>query len=68
MKSAAIACRRFPGSHSFERIAELLNDVHLSFGLDSKKIVATVTDNGSNFIKAFKEFGIRAAAVKFNGK
>lgn len=56
-KSVAIACRRFPGAHTAERIADILTDIHASFGLDSNKIVATVTDNGSNFVKAFREFG-----------
>lgn len=56
-KSAAIACRRFFGIHSAERIADLLTDINASFGLDVEKLVATVTDNASNFAKAFREFG-----------
>lgn len=57
-RSAALACRRFSGTHSFDRIAELIDDIHSTFGLRSEKITATVTDNGSNFIKAFKEYGV----------
>lgn len=53
-----LACRRFSGIHNYERIAMLLDEIHSEFSLDSSKIVATVTDNGSNFIKAFKEFGV----------
>lgn len=40
------------------RIAPWLESIHLEYGLTKEKIVATVTDNGSNFVKAFKEFGI----------
>ena len=58
--SAAIACRRFPGSHTFDRIAKLLEEIHSSFDLDSNKIISTVTDNASNFAKALKEFGVDA--------
>jgi hypothetical protein len=54
--SAALACRRFVGSHTYEAIAEMIFDIHTSYGLDSEKITATVTDNASNFGKAFREF------------
>ncbi|XP_022814700.1 uncharacterized protein LOC111348347 [Spodoptera litura] len=57
-KSETLACRRFSGTHSYDRIALLLDAVHAEFGLDSRKVLAAVTDNGSNFVKAFKEFGI----------
>ncbi|KAK0049029.1 hypothetical protein Bpfe_021614 [Biomphalaria pfeifferi] len=57
-ESAALACRRFPGSHTYDRIAELLYDVHENFGI-SNKVCLTVTDNGSNFVKAFEQFGVK---------
>ncbi|XP_043284952.1 uncharacterized protein [Venturia canescens] len=57
-KSAAIACRRFPGTHSFDAIANLLSSIYTSFGLTSESIRATVTDNASNFEKAFRKLGI----------
>ncbi|XP_043269475.1 uncharacterized protein [Venturia canescens] len=59
-QSFAIACQRFPGSHTAERIAEVLLDINESFGLNTEKVVATVTDNGSNFAKAFREFGVNS--------
>jgi hypothetical protein len=55
--SAAIACRRFSGTHSYDRIAEVLETIHSDLGISYRKIVATVTDNASNFVKCFKEFG-----------
>ncbi|XP_077256457.1 uncharacterized protein LOC143894193 [Temnothorax americanus] len=58
-QSAVLACRRFQGTHSFDRIAEMLCDIHSEFGLDSSKILATVTDNASNFAKAFRVLGVK---------
>lgn len=57
-KSAAIACRRFEGTHNYLVIAKLLTDIHEKYGLTSDKIMCTITDNESNFKKAFKEFNI----------
>jgi len=55
-ESAALACRRFKGT--YDRIGELLSDVHATFGI-ADKVTVTVTDNGSNFVKAFDEFGVK---------
>ena len=54
--SVALACRRFRGSHTAEAIVDQLVNIHSDFGLDHRKIAFTVTDNGSNFVKAFAEF------------
>ena len=58
-ESFAIACERFSGTHSFDTIAEKIQEVHERFGLDYKKITHTITDNASNFAKAFREFGFK---------
>lgn len=50
---AALACKRLRGRHTFDVIAAELEQIHSSYGL-LNKVVATVTDNASNFIKAFK--------------
>ncbi|XP_057331849.1 uncharacterized protein LOC130671788 [Microplitis mediator] len=57
-KSYALACRRLTGTHSYDRVARLIEDIHTSFGMDKTKVLATVTDNGSNFVKAFGESGL----------
>ena len=58
-ESFAIACERFSGTHSFDSIAEKIQEVHDKIGLDYKKITRTITDNASNFAKAFCEFGFK---------
>uniref|UniRef100_A0A3P9J033 HAT C-terminal dimerisation domain-containing protein n=1 Tax=Oryzias latipes TaxID=8090 RepID=A0A3P9J033_ORYLA len=52
---AALACKRVRGRHTFDVIAAELEQIHSSFGL-LNKAVATVTENTSNFVKAFKTF------------
>lgn len=52
----ASACKQLGGSHTFDLLANALNDIHAEFEIRGK-IVRTTTDNGSNFIKAFKVFG-----------
>ena len=53
------ACERFSGTHSFDSIAKKIQDVHDKTGLNYKKITRTITDNASNFAKAFREFGFK---------
>ena len=52
---AAIACIRVTGHHTYDALAEKIEHVHASYGL-TRKVTATVTDNGSNFVKAFTVF------------
>ena len=54
-----LACHRMEGPQTFEKLAELMCEVHSKFGLEGK-ILRTVTDNGSNFCKSFREFGPRS--------
>lgn len=65
-KSAALACQRFKGAHTYDRIAEMLENINLNYGLSREKLVATITDNGSNFLKAFREFGIKISEVELS--
>lgn len=55
-RSACLAVRRIVGKCDFEVIAKLLESVYEEFDL-LRKLTATVTDNGSNFLKAFRLFG-----------
>ena len=61
-----LACNRIMGPQTYTKLAELMNEVHHKFGLQGK-IVRTVTDNGANFCKSFREFGPKSgtAATRF---
>ena len=42
-------------------VATALVEIHSSFGLNEDNIIATITDNGLNFVKAFRVFGAAIA-------
>jgi len=54
-KSSALACRRIMGSHSYDKLAEVIEQVLNEFNIQSKT-TRLVTDNASNFAKAFRYF------------
>ncbi|XP_046390803.1 uncharacterized protein LOC124159200 isoform X1 [Ischnura elegans] len=56
-ESAVLSCVRFKGTHDYKNIADTLLNIFISFGLNNEKVATMITDNGSNFVKAFKEFG-----------
>lgn len=38
-------------------------DIFSEFNLTCDQFISTITDNGSNFVKAFKEFGLKLKIV-----
>lgn len=57
-KHACIALRRVVGRCTFDILADLIDSVLTEFQLH-KKVTHCVTDSGSNFVKAFKEFTVK---------
>jgi len=55
MVSSALACGRFKGAHTGEAIGKMIYAIFKEFGIESK-IQNVVTDNASNFAKAFALF------------
>jgi len=37
-KSSSLACRRFRGTHSYDKIADILQDIHLDYNLNFNKV------------------------------
>ena len=54
---AAIACVRIKGHHTYDVLACKIEQIHASYSLTGK-VCATITDNGSNFIKAFLVYSL----------
>lgn len=54
--SFALACRRIQGRHTFDVLAQHLEEILSEYKI-LKKTEGMVTDNGSNFCKAFRIFG-----------
>ena len=52
-RSACLGVRRVYGSHTNDVLARAMADMHAEFKITSK-VNCTITDNGSNFFKAFK--------------
>jgi hypothetical protein len=55
MISSALACRCFTGWHTGDAIGRMLAKIFEEFGI-AKKVQNVVTDNASNFAKAFTLF------------
>ena len=56
-QSACLIIRRLKGKQTYDVLAKALEGVHAEFKI-SKKVAVTITDSGSNFLKAFRMFSV----------
>lgn len=54
--SICLAIRRILGRHTYDAIGKILEAINTEFGIDENTML-TITDSGSNFLKAFRVFG-----------
>ncbi len=55
-KSAALAFDRSRECYTYDVITAKISEIHAAYQIQGK-VTATVTDNGRNFVKAFREYG-----------
>jgi len=65
-QSVALACERIKGSHTYDVIAGHLLNINSKYGLDHRQTCFTITDNGSNMVKAFAEYQEPEAAAEYD--
>lgn len=57
----ALAIRHVKGRLTYDALARELHDIHVEFKVQNK-VTCTTTDNGTNFVKAFKYFSTGQSA------
>ncbi|KAL4104536.1 hypothetical protein QTP88_019831 [Uroleucon formosanum] len=55
-QSYVIGCIRIKGNHNYQNITEVITEIAKTYKIDLSKITHVVTDNASNFGKAFRTF------------
>ena len=55
--SVCLAIRKFFGRHTYDLLGKTLLSINMEFGIDDITVL-TLTDSGSNFLKAFRLFGV----------
>ncbi|XP_064461399.1 uncharacterized protein LOC135371249 [Ornithodoros turicata] len=66
-RSAALALRRLTGRVTYDKLADALSEVFQEYKIRGK-VTKVITDNGPNFIKAFRLYGGEAEVTDFAGE
>ncbi|CAH0394609.1 unnamed protein product [Bemisia tabaci] len=67
-ESAVIACEKFTGKHSYDKLSEWLAETQGLYGLTNSQIVASMTNSGFNYAEAFQKLGVDPGSIKFEGR
>ena len=59
-QSTILAFRRVKGECTNNLIAKFIYNIHCEYELDTTKACHIITDSGSNFLKAFRKYGVSA--------
>ena len=62
-QSFPLACSRFRGRHTFDKVAEVIVNIHEQYDLSLEKVTKVLTDNGSNMVKCFQQYGVKSMTV-----
>jgi len=58
--SYVLGCKRIKGSHTYFNITETMIEITHTYNIQNSKISHTVTDNASNFGKAFRTYSLKS--------
>lgn len=64
-KSGCLAVRRIHGHHTYDVLAKLIEAIHDEYQVKDK-LRGSTADNGSNFIKCFREKGASSSLPNYN--
>jgi len=63
--SYVLGCRRIKGSHTYDNITEIINEITQTYKINNSKISQTIIDNISNFGKAFRIFSFQSVVPTY---
>ena len=66
-RNACLGCRRITGRHTYDVLAKLIESIHDEFEIKDK-LRGSTTDNGSNFIKCFRENGAKSSLPTYEAQ
>lgn len=57
-KNLTLSCMHLSGRHTGAALAKKMAEVYSTYGFDNSRLLAGISDNGPNIVKAFKDYAI----------